>query len=66
MTEKIYTTKKLGMLMLLVIIVGFPTGQIALGALGVLLWIVLPICLAGLKVLKPQEALVLTLFGKYK
>jgi Membrane protease subunits, stomatin/prohibitin homologs len=77
MTEKIYTTKKLGMLMLLVIIVGliaatgliivgFPTGQIALGALGVLLWIILPICLAGLKVLKPQEALVLTLFGKYK
>jgi len=77
MTEKIYTTKKLGMLMLLVIIVGliaatgliivgFPTGQIALGSLGVLLWIILPICLAGLKVLKPQEALVLTLFGKYK
>ncbi|MEE1299870.1 MAG: SPFH domain-containing protein, partial [Acutalibacteraceae bacterium] len=77
MTEKIYTTKKLGMLMLFVIIiglivatglvvVGFPTGQFALGALGVLLWIVLPICIAGLKVLKPQEALVLTLFGKYK
>ena len=66
MTEKIYTTKKLGMLMLFVIIVGFPTGQFALGALGVLLWIILPICIAGLKVLKPQEALVLTLFGKYK
>ena len=77
MTEKIYTTKKLGMLMLFVIIVGlivatgliivgFPTGQFALGALGVLLWVILPICIAGLKVLKPQEALVLTLFGKYK
>lgn len=78
MTEKIYTTKKLGMLMLLVIIVGLiaATGMILvgfiggvnapLGALGILLWIILPICIGGLKVLKPQEALVLTLFGKYK
>ena len=78
MTEKIYTTKKLGMPMLLVIILGLiaSTGMIlfgfigevsgALGALGILLWIILPICIGGLKVLKPQEALVLTLFGKYK
>lgn len=78
MTEKIYTTKKLGMPMLLVIILGLiaATGMILvgfiggvnapLGALGILLWIILPICIAGLKVLKPQEALVLTLFGKYK
>lgn len=78
MTEKIYTTKKLGMLLLLVIIVGLiaATGMILvgfiggvnapLGALGILLWIILPICIGGLKVLKPQEALVLTLFGKYK
>lgn len=78
MTEKIYTTKKLGMLMLLVIILGLiaATGMILvgfiggvnapLGALGILLWIILPICIGGLKVLKPQEALVLTLFGKYK
>ena len=78
MTEKIYTTKKLGMPMLLVIILGLiaATGMIlfgfigevsgALGALGILLWIILPICIGGLKVLKPQEALVLTLFGKYK
>ena len=78
MTEKIYTTKKLGMPMLLVIILGLiaATGMILvgfiggvnapLGALGVLLWVILPICIAGLKVLKPQEALVLTLFGKYK
>lgn len=76
MTEKIYTEKKLGMLMLCVIILGLiaATGLILFGAagnflllvLGVVLWIVLPICIAGLKVLKPQEALVLTLFGKYK
>lgn len=78
MTEKIYTTKKTGMLMLFVIILGLiaATGMIlfgfigevngALGALGILLWIILPICIGGLKVLKPQEALVLTLFGKYK
>ena len=76
MTEKIYTDKKLGMLMLCVIILGLiaATGLIIVGAagnflllvLGVVLWIVLPICIAGLKVLKPQEALVLTLFGKYK
>ena len=78
MTEKIYTTKKFGMPMLLVIILGLiaATGMILvgfiggvnapLGALGVLLWVILPICIAGLKVLKPQEALVLTLFGKYK
>ncbi|MBQ8926404.1 MAG: SPFH domain-containing protein [Clostridia bacterium] len=78
MTEKIYTTKKTGMLMLFVIIFGLiaATGMIlfgfiggvngALGALGILLWIILPICIGGLKVLKPQEALVLTLFGKYK
>ena len=78
MTEKIYTTKKFGMPMLLVIILGLiaATGMILvgfiggvnapLGALGILLWVILPICIAGLKVLKPQEALVLTLFGKYK
>ena len=49
------------------ILVGFIGGVNApLGALGVLLWVILPICIAGLKVLKPQEALVLTLFGKYK
>ena len=33
--------------------------------LGILLIIVATILIAGLKVLKPQEALVLTLFGKY-
>ncbi|MBR1704689.1 MAG: SPFH domain-containing protein [Clostridia bacterium] len=77
MTEKIYTTKKNGMPMLfaivlgliaatLMIITGFAGGSVLLGGLGCVLWVVLPICLAGLKVLKPQEALVLTLFGKYK
>ena len=31
----------------------------------VLLWIVLPFCFAGLRSVRPNEALVLTLFGKY-
>lgn len=76
MTEKIYTDKKLGMPMLFVIIFGLlaATAMIVAGIaispwlviLGCLLWVILPICIAGLKVLKPQEALVLTLFGKYK
>ena len=83
MTEKIYTTKKNGMavmlLNILVLLVG--VGLIVLGAItiewrgsigaiflvpGVIIlalgWI--PLC--GLKVIKPQEALVLTLFGDYK
>lgn len=38
---------------------------IALIIVGLLSSIILTICFAGLKVLKPQEALVLTLFGKY-
>lgn len=84
MTEKIYTTKKNGMLVML--------GTIALLLLGLALVIfgavcmengafqigtvmhVLGICIlcvgwipfCGLKVIKPQEALVLTLFGNYK
>lgn len=42
----------------------FPTGYILILAL---LWacVVAPVLFAGLKVLKPNEALVLTLFGKY-
>lgn len=77
MTEKIYTTKKNGMLMLFVIALGLIAGtlmiitgianeSILLSVLGCVLWVIFPICIAGLKVLKPQEALVLTLFGKYK
>ena len=76
MTEKIYTTKKNGMLALFgtiaLLIFGLwcvIAGAVFFGplsALGILRlvfgWI--PFC--GLKVLKPQEALVLTLFGKYK
>ena len=75
MTEKILTTKKSGMLMLLgclaaivLSIVLFVIG-VEVSALiavpAVILMIASVIALAGLKVLKPQEALVLTLFGKY-
>lgn len=84
MTEKIYTTKKNGMAMLLITIlllcaamVGFVFGIIQADmeqdrALWVTLiavcgiWIFIGwVPFLGLKVLKPQEALVLTLFGKY-
>ena len=83
MKEKIYTKKKLGMLMLFVtilIIVGaFPLaifggmkmdnnepGGIPLFVIGLVIIIFGWILFLGLKVLKPSEALVLTLFGKYK
>lgn len=84
MNEKIYTTKKNGIPVLLLTIVVFLLGIAAIIAGGVgmdngggapfvvllvvgiviscIVWI--PLC--GLKVLKPQEALVLTLFGDYK
>ena len=83
MTEKIYTTKKNGMLALILtilvllggvaLIIGgavmmekvLAGGVVMLVAgivIDVLGWI--PFC--GLKVIKPQEALVLTLFGDYK
>ena len=75
MEEKILTGKKNGMLMLLLIIalhilavVGLVLGIIRSPLLAVLCVIFLClgwILLLGLKVLKPQEALVLTLFGKY-
>ncbi len=84
MEEKILTTKKNGMAMLLLSLVvmvgsgiglvywlgrvldwGSP-GEAAMAVLcGVLLCLAV-LVLPGLKVLKPQEALVLTLFGKYK
>ncbi len=38
---------------------------IALFVLGIVGWVVFPVCLAGLKVVKPNEARVLTLFGQY-
>ena len=75
MKEKILTEKKNGMLVLLsvilvyiIAIIGLIIGTNVSAALTVISIIVLclawfPLC--GLKVLKPQEALVLTLFGNY-
>ena len=80
MTEKILHGKKNGMLVLLLTIVLYVVAAIGMfiGAafnLGFLSIVLLAVCIAyvslgwillcGLKVLKPQEALVLTLFGKY-
>lgn len=76
MQEKILSNKKNGMLMLLVSVLLYfaSTALIVFGAIyditllcviGIL-WVCLGwMLLLGLKVLKPQEALVLTLFGKY-
>ena len=80
MTEKILTTRKLGLPVLLLTILlfvlsilgcvfgglildegGSPALMIVSIVLMCLCWLPLP----GLKVLKPQEALVLTLFGRY-
>ena len=83
MTEKIYTTKKNGMAMLLFTILLYVGAIVAFivsivktdsetGAAWAIvtvltgIWLFIgwfPFC--GLRVLKPQEALVLTLFGKY-
>lgn len=83
MTEKIYTTKKAGMAMLILtilmmigalilIITGgnmisnyIPLGGVVM-ALGFILGFLAVILIPGLKVVKPQEALVFTLFGNYK
>lgn len=84
MEEKIYTTKKNGVLVLLltILVTLLAIGAIIAGGIGmdngggavfVVLLVVgivvtciswIPLC--GIKVLKPQEALVLTLFGDYK
>ena len=76
MTEKILSGKKNGMVVLLLtialyitavifIILGGSRGIIPLFVLG-LVWVCIGwFPLLGLKVLKPKEALVLTLFGKY-
>lgn len=83
MTEKIYVTKKNGMLALFLIIlcqlssiaaivfggIGIEreiTGAALLLVVGIVVCIVTSIMFGGLRVLKPQEALVLTLFGNYK
>lgn len=84
MTEKIYTTRKNGMVVLflniIVLLAGIGAiifgginlekGNTAIGVVFLVTGIVIdtigwiPMC--GLKVIKPQEALVLTLFGNYK
>ncbi len=81
MTEKTLTNKKHGMAVLIITILLYVAavfGVIAAGFAMGYLWIAEPVMLIsiiwlcigwfpilGLKVLKPQEALVLTLFGKY-
>lgn len=77
MTEKIYTTKKNGMVVLLFTIL-LLLAAIAVMVYGIVnergLWITTGAVVLGLgwfpflglRVLKPQEALVLTLFGDYK
>ncbi|MDE6365752.1 MAG: SPFH domain-containing protein [Lachnospiraceae bacterium] len=76
MKEKVLSRKKNGMAALLGILVLYAASVagIAFGArntyvgiiiASVVMIVVATILLAGLKVLKPQEALVLTLFGKY-
>ena len=75
MTEKIYTTKKNGMAIMLGSITAMILSIVSfIAAVDYTPWMALPsllvliasiLALAGLKVLKPQEALVLTLFGKY-
>ncbi len=73
MKEKIYTKHKNGMLVLCLTILLLLAGVLLMIAeSGALLFLgILIVCLGwipflGLKVLKPQEALVLTLFGNYK
>ena len=80
MTEKILSTKKNGMAMMMLFILlyiaaflGIPASPAVGGGAGLLIGIISGIWITfgwigfmGLKVLRPQEALVLTLFGKYK
>ena len=76
MKEKVITGRKYGMAVLLgylallvvailAIIYGAIRGRVFPIVLGVLYISLAWIALCGLRVLKPQEALVLTLFGKY-
>ena len=79
MTEQILQKNRNGMPMLMILLCGIFGGfalfilgvsmtgiwNILVGILGLVLSIASCIMLAGLKVLRPQEALVLTLFGKY-
>ena len=82
MTEKIYTDKKIGMFVLigvlaayvfaffLCVVGGMISSYSGIGGffvfIGILIFVFGWFPLLGLKVLKPQEALVLTLFGNYK
>ena len=76
MTEKLLTNKKNGMAMLLLflaviaaaavaIIVGANLHLLGLMVAGVIVISLIWIPMIGLRILKPQEALVLTLFGRY-
>ena len=82
MEEKLLQTKKNGMVMLLLTLLGYVVFTalfvyslilldtslfpgILLMALSILYWVAGIFLFCGLKVLKPQEALVLTLFGDY-
>lgn len=83
MNEKIYTTKKNGMVVLLTELLvyalaitgivlfaisyeNYPrTGTLVMMVLCIVITAIAWIPLCGLRILKPQEALVLTLFGKY-
>ena len=76
MTEKILTNKKHGMAMLLLflLLMAASIAMIVIGAMCNLIGLIVPgililcfiwIPMMGLKILKPQEALVLTLFGHY-
>ena len=82
MEEKILQTKKNGMVMLLLALLGYVVFTalfvyslilldtslfpgILLMTLSILYWVAGIFLFCGLKVLKPQEALVLTLFGDY-
>ena len=78
MTEKVLNKNRNGMAMLLLLIAVTVLGlALFVASIAITGWMVIPgllglaaavvalVCLGGLKVLKPQEALVLALFGKY-
>lgn len=76
MQEKILTKRKTGMLALLLLLLSYVAAGLGIIAgaisglvpimIGCIIWVSLAwIAFFGLKVLKPQEALVLTLFGNY-
>ena len=46
-------------------VIGLAAGSFGLILICILLWIILPFMFAGLRSVRPNEALVLTLFGKY-